>query len=277
MMAAATQAAEVFAYRTAIDLAEAALALGHPDAIDLHAMIGRARTRSGDYAGAVAAFELAAAWATPAQLPAIEWEIARARLRQGDLAAADRHLATVVDGALTSPAVRARAWVDRSTIRRRNGEVNGAIEAARSALAVATDAGDSSAVGAARRMLGLCALDADDPKTAIGELTSAVQAARSDPDPSSRVGALVGLAMATAAAGDVETAVAHGADAAAECRRIGDRHLEAAVENHLADILHQAGREEDSRDHLRLAVAAFAEVGGDPADPDPGIWMLSAS
>ena len=126
-------------------------------------------------------------------------------------------------------------------------------------------------------MLGLCALDAHDPETAVGELTSAVQAARSDPDPSSRVGALVGLAMATAAAGDVETAVAHGADAAAECRRIGDRHLEAAVENHLADILHQAGREEDSRDHLRLAVAAFAEVGGDPADPDPGIWMLSAS
>ena len=27
----------------------------------------------------------------------------------------------------------------------------------------------------------------------------------------------------------------------------------------------------------RLAVAAFAEVGGDPTDPDPGIWMLSAS
>ncbi len=29
--------------------------------------------------------------------------------------------------------------------------------------------------------------------------------------------------------------------------------------------------------HLARAVAAFAEVGGDPADPDPGIWMLSAS
>ena len=29
--------------------------------------------------------------------------------------------------------------------------------------------------------------------------------------------------------------------------------------------------------HLARAVTAFAEVGGDPADPDPGIWMLAAS
>ena len=61
------------------------------------------------------------------------------------------------------------------------------------------------------------------------------------------------------------------------CRRIGDRHLEAAVENHLADLLHLAGRDDEALEHLRRAVAAFAELGGDPADPDPGIWMLSAS
>ena len=61
------------------------------------------------------------------------------------------------------------------------------------------------------------------------------------------------------------------------CRRIGDRHLEAAVENHLADLLHAAGRDDEAMPHLLRAVEAFAEVGGDPADPDPGIWMLSAS
>jgi hypothetical protein len=83
--------------------------------------------------------------------------------------------------------------------------------------------------------------------------------------------------MATAAAGEVDRAVEHGEAAAADCRRIGDRHLEAAVENHLADLLHAAGREEEAITHLRRSVEAFAEVGGDPADPDPGIWMLSAS
>jgi hypothetical protein len=29
--------------------------------------------------------------------------------------------------------------------------------------------------------------------------------------------------------------------------------------------------------HLRRAVEAFAEVERDPTEPDPGIWMLSAS
>jgi hypothetical protein len=63
----------------------------------------------------------------------------------------------------------------------------------------------------------------------------------------------------------------------ATCRRIGDRHLEAAVENHLADLLHDAGRDAEARPHQLRAIEAFAEVGGDPADPDPGIWMLSVS
>ena len=275
-LAAATRAAEVFANHTAIDHAAAALALGHPDAIGLHALIGRARTRLGDYGGAVAAFEAAAARATPSELPAIEWEIGRARLRRGDLAGADRHLATAVEGGAASPAVEARVWVDRSVIRRRSGDVPGAVEAARRALAVADAAADAPAVGAARRMLGLCALDADDPVAAIAELSRAVQASAADPDPSSGIAALVGLALATAAAGDIDVALAHGAAALADCRRIGDRHLEAAVENHLGDLLHAAGRDDDARDHQRRAAAAFAELGGDPADPDPGIWMLAA-
>lgn len=83
--------------------------------------------------------------------------------------------------------------------------------------------------------------------------------------------------MAAAAGGDVETALGHGEAALADCRRIGDRHLEGAVENHLADILHAADRDDEAMTHLRRSVAAFAEVGGVPADPDPGIWMLSAS
>ncbi len=83
------------------------------------------------------------------------------RLRRGDLAAADRHLATVVADPAAGPSLVARAWVDRSVIRRRGGDVAGATEAAAAALAAATTAGDAAA-GAARRMLGLSALDAGD-------------------------------------------------------------------------------------------------------------------
>ena len=53
-------------------------------------------------------------------------------------------------------------------------------------------------------------------------------------------------------------------------------HLEAAVENHLADILHAAGRRDESMVHLKRAVALFAEVGEGAPERDPGIWALAA-
>ena len=126
-------------------------------------------------------------------------------------------------------------------------------------------------------MQGLVALDRGDTATARRSLEFALAAAEADPDPTASIAALVALAMAEAAGGALDAGVAHGEAAVAACRRIGDRHLEAAVENHLADMLHATGREADAMIHLRRAVEAFAEIGGDPADPDPGIWMLAAS
>ncbi len=89
---AGTRAAELYANRAAIEQFEAALALGDPDPVVLHVAIGRLRTRLGDYAGAIAAFEAAAARAGGDDLATIEWSLARAHLRRGDLAAAAFHL-----------------------------------------------------------------------------------------------------------------------------------------------------------------------------------------
>jgi hypothetical protein len=70
--------------------------------------------------------------------------------------------------------------------------------------------------------------------------------------------------------------MALGVHAVEACRRIGDRHLEAAVENHLADLLHDAGREDLAMEHLKRAVTLFADIGEGAGDPDPGIWTLAA-
>ncbi len=59
-----------------------------------------------------------------------------------------------------------------------------------------------------------------------------------------------------------------------ECRRTGETHLEAAVENNLADQLRAAGRVEESMAHLKRAVMLFAEVGGRPGELEPEIWKL---
>ncbi len=100
-------------------------------------------------------------------------------------------------------------------------------------------------------MLGLTALDAGDLASAVTDLRRAVDAADQDPDPTARIAARVGLALAIAAGGEVDEALDVGESAAALARQIGDRHLEAAVEDHLADLLHAAGRDDEARPHQR--------------------------
>ena len=269
-------ATRVYANREAIDAYEAALALGHPGPAELHVHVGDLRTRTGDYPGATRSYEAAAALADPAALPGIEAALARTHLRAGDLAAAEAHLDAALAGS-GEPAWQAACLADRAVIRRRAGDSEGAARAAAEAEVQAMAAGDPRAIGAARRMAGLIALDAGDALSAVSHLEAALGAAADDPDPSATIAALTGLALAMAASGDVDGALGRGAQAVAACRRIGDRHLEAAVENHLADLLHAAGRDNEALEHLRRSVEAFSEFDGGPADPDPGIWMLSAS
>ncbi len=76
------------------------------------------------------------------------------------------------------------------------------------------------------------------------------------------------------AAGNHDAAITLLQDALVECRRTGETHLEAAVENNLADQLHAAGRTEEAMVHLKRAVALFADVGGRPGEPEPEIWKL---
>ena len=275
-MDAGEAAARVYANREAIDAYEAALALGHPATAELHARVGDLRTRLGDYAAATGAYEAAAALADPAMLPRIEAALARTHLRAGDLAAAEAHVDAALAGS-SDPAWRAACLADRAVIRRRAGDRAGAAQAAAEAEIAAEAAGDAAAIGAARRMAGLVALDAGDERAAVAHLEAALEAASDDGDPSAAIAALTGLAMATAATGDIDTALEHGERAVTACRRIGDRHLEAAVENHIADLLHAAGRDDDAFEHLRRSVEAFSEFDGNPADPDPGVWMLWAS
>ena len=178
--AAGERAAALFANREAIGHDEAALALGHPDAVGLHAAIGALRTRLGDYDGAIASLEAAAALARPEELAALELALARVHVRRGDLVAADRHLDAGF-AATDDAALRARMLVDRAVVRRRAGDVAGAAAAATEARSVATRVGDPAAIGAADRLLGLVALDRGDATNALADLERALAARRRRP------------------------------------------------------------------------------------------------
>lgn len=273
---AADRAEAVFANREAIDHLEASLALGHPRAAPAYARIGELRSRLGEYPAAVTALETAAALAAPSDLPAIEIALGGVHRRRGDLVAAASHL----ESALASPglpdALRARALVDRSVVALRAGELDVAGAAASRARAVAARVGEPHLAGVADRIVGLVAWAQGDLAGARAALERSVAVAADDPDPTASIAAMTALALTLAAGGSVDEGIATAMAAIQACVRIGDRHLEAAIENHLADMLHEAGRPEDSMVHLKRAVALFAEVGEHERERDPGIWALAA-
>jgi tetratricopeptide (TPR) repeat protein len=273
---AADRAEAVFASRQAIDHLESSLALGNPAGAAANARIGELRARLGEYPAAIAAFETAAALAEPADLPAIEIALGRVHRRRGDLVAAASHLGSALATTGLADPLRARALVERAIVALRVGDLAYAGTAAAQAVALAGAIGDPHLAGVAERLVGLVAEARGDRTVAREALERSVQLAADDPDPTASIAARTALALTLAAGGSVAEAVITATSAIEACRHIGDRHLEAAVENHLADLLHAAGRRDDSMDHLKRAVALFAEIGEGAPEPDPGIWALAA-
>jgi tetratricopeptide (TPR) repeat protein len=71
--------------------------------------------------------------------------------------------------------------------------------------------------------------------------------------------------------GNTAAAIALTEEALTLCTAQGDRHREAALHNNLADLLHAAGQPAAAMQHLKQAVAIFAEI-GELAQPE--IWKL---
>jgi len=278
---AASRARAVYANREAATHLETALALGHPDVAELHLALGEARTALGDYDGAVAALETAAALATDARLAAIELRLARVHTRRGDLATADSHLVAAEELLTAAGADRgddlASVLSERALVAHRSGDGAAAIALADRALQmVGGDAGALDPPARAARplqVLGMVALSDGHLDVARGHLERALATAAATDLPLA-VATRHALALVAARAGELDPAIDLAGEALDDGRRLGDRHVEAVLENPLADLLHEAGRRDESMAHLKLAVAIFAEVGGHPGDLEPEIWKL---
>lgn len=279
---AGLRAHAVYAHREAGAHLETALALGHPDVMGIQMALGEIRTIQGAYAGAIAALEAAASLSGQDGLAAIEVRLGRVHARRGELSTAASHLDIAIEAlgsigasAPDEPALLVAALVERSAVALRAGDLDGARAAGARALQVAETAGDDASAGAAHRILGLEARERGDLDAARSSLERSLLLAHSDPDAATTIAARNALALVEAARGDRAAAIALLESALEACRRIGERHLEAVVENNLADQLHAVGRQEEAMDHLKLAVTAFAEVGGRD-DLEPEIWKLVA-
>ncbi len=270
---AGERARELYANAEALAQFGEALALGHPEPASLHEHVGDLRTLAGDYAGALASYEAAAALAEPERLTTLEHRIAIVHHRRGDWKLADtsfeRALAALTDA---GSAERARIIADQSLNAHRRGEDDEAQRLAEQALELAADADDRPALAQAHNLLGILATGRSNPAEARRQLEQSLALSPED-DPAARAAALNNLALAYRAEGELEVALELTEEALALCIAVGDRHREAALTNNAADILNASGRRDEALERLKHAVAIFAEI-GEEGVMEPEIWKL---
>src|SRR5215204_6455008 len=233
---------------------EEALALGHPDAAALHEAIGDLRTRAGEYGAALASYEAAASSAGRDELSGLEHKIGNVHARRGERDLARSHyesaLQTIGEPEGETAGGLARLYADWSLLSHGQDERDEAAGFARRALELAEGTGDTRSLAQAHNMLGILAGRSGDQKAALNN-----------------------LALAHEHGGESDEALRLAETALALCVASGDRHREAALHNNLADLLHAAGREQESMAHLKRAVELFAEI-GERDELQPEIWKL---
>ena len=272
---AGERARRVYANAEAREHLEAALALGHPATADLHETLGQVLTLLGDYRAAIDHLETAAALADASRMAAIEHQLGKVHARRGAWDQAETHLASALEVVATDDANRRSAILaDQSAVAHRRGDAAAAEDAANEALDIAVGAGDGMAIARAEDVLGMLARRRGDLLAARSHLEHALAAIASAPDPSLQVAAMNTLALVAADGGDRTSAIDITREALVICERVGDRHRQAALENNLSDLLHADGRGDEAMEHLKRAVAIFADVAGEPDQLEPEIWKL---
>ena len=267
-------ARSLYANADALAHYRAALTLGFAQPATLHEAIGDLLTLSGDYGEAIRAFERAAGQGSAGDLARLEHKLGEVYQRQGEWQLAETHYQAAIASlpAEAAPGLRARIHADRSLAAHRGGETGRAWELAQEALLLAETADDRQALAQAHNLLGILARSQGDPVSAEEHLSRSLALAQALEDPAAQVAALNNLALTYA--DQPGQALALTEEALDLCAALGDRHRQAALHNHIADLLHVSGQEEAAMSHLIEAVRLFAEIEDETQDYQPEIWKL---
>ena len=260
----------VFAHAEALEHFRHALALGDASA-EIHESIADIHVLHGDYADAITSYETAAALAE--QPGSIDRKLGALYLRRGEYDLAQAHLDDALETSKDEETTT-EILVDLSLVARRLGTHDAAIAHATEAVRRATSLGDPALTAKAENAAGMLASASGDADGARSHLQVAFDLATVADDLPAMVAALNNLALVERRAGRPEEAVELTRQALEACRRLGDRHREAALENNLADLFHDLGDRDAAMEHLKRATAIFAEVGADPHGPLPEVWKL---
>ena len=260
----------VFAHSEALEHFRRALALGDT-AAELHESIADIHVLQGDYAEAIRSYETAAALADQPEV--VDRKLGSLYLRRGEYDLAVAHLNDALERS-GDDSVTIEILVDLSLAARRRGADDEALAHATAAVERATAIDDPVLRAKAENAAGMLASAHGEVTEARAHLQLAFDMATVADDLPAMIAALNNLALVERRESNFDDAIELTEQALQACRRFGDRHREAALENNLADLFHDRGDRETAMEHLKKATAIFAEVGDDPQGPLPEVWKL---
>lgn len=256
-------ARSVFANEEAVAAYENAIALGHPDVGGLRLALGELAMVRGDYRSAMRELRTAASHASDETLALVEHRIGDLNRVLGRFELAEESFAR----ARSRHPEPTDLLADWALLKHRTGDTDAAIELAKEARAAAEETGDTQRLARALNILGVVTPDSD---VAMNHIDEALET--SGPSDSGRMAALNNKAHLLAGRGNLEEAIGLVEEAITLANKTGYRHHQAALLNHLADLNHQAGREDEAERSLTEAVTLFADI--ETGDWEPEVWLL---
>jgi DNA-binding CsgD family transcriptional regulator len=194
------------------------------------------------------------------------YDLAAVESAAGNLAAADELLAGAMESARDCEDTHVESWVfyRLALVAAWLGRVDGAREAARRRVDLASRRGERTGVARARSVLGLLALSMGDIAGAMSDLNAAVDLL--DEMGFAHPGAIPAIPDAIEAAalgGDTERAALLLRRLEAQAQAVGSRWVDVAVER-AAGTVHLADGDVDAAAQLLRSAARFAELGFKP-------------
>lgn len=270
---AAEKAVGLNGLQTALVHLDNALALGHPDPAWVHERSGDVHTLLGNYAGAIVAYEAAAALGGGARTARIEHRIGAVYERDGNHDVAIEYMTSALAALDAADPLRGHIEADLGLVEHRRGDPAAAVRWATAARSSAMATDDALATARALNVLGIVTAASGGTDEALSHLHESAELAERAGDAPAQVAAFNNLALIHRGRGEPEVALDLGRRAIELCRASGDRHREAALHSNLADLLHELGQGDEAIEELKLSATLFAEVAGEGA-PRPGIWKL---
>jgi tetratricopeptide (TPR) repeat protein len=205
---------------------------------------------------------------------ALEHKIAQVYYRRGEWGAAETHFQQAASAA-AEPLLAdelARIYIDWGSAAYRSGDSLKAQELLEKARPLAESPVSQAQISNTR---GILERHEGNLKAALAHLSQSLQTARQEDLISMEITAANNLALARVDNEEFEAAFTLFEQALELCRRFGERHWEAALQNNLADLHHKCGHEEAAMEHLKAAITIMAEIGREAGDWQPEIWQLS--